>query len=178
MPASISTALLAIPSAREETNVESESSIWIDAGPKGNSMAPGNAGLIGSKKDPADGKAQKRAVTLKLFATTMELVRLRGKVDQCHQEREQARGQGGGQKGQVKADRANAAKIELAQRPGGAEGSGGMLGRADLRVVLDAAAVERRGWVKVGGRASSRNYLQLLLVPPCVRTPFISLRLR
>ena len=50
--------------------------------------------------------------------------------------------------------------------------------RRGLRVGWDAAAVERGGWVKVGGRASSRNYLQLLLVPPCLRTPFLSLRLR
>ena len=28
-----------------------------------------------------------------------------------------------------------------------------------------------RVWVKVGRRASSRNYLQLLLVLPCLRTP-------
>ena len=52
-------ALLAVPPARDETNEESESSIRIDAGPEGNSMAPGNAGLIGLKKDPADGEAQK-----------------------------------------------------------------------------------------------------------------------
>ena len=35
----------------------------------------------------------------------------------------------------------------------------------------NAAAVEREGWVKVGGRASSRYYLLLLLVPLCLRTP-------
>jgi len=37
-------ALLAVTPAREETNVESESSIRIDAGPKANSMAPGERG--------------------------------------------------------------------------------------------------------------------------------------
>ena len=53
-------ALLVVPSAKDETNVESERSIRIDAGPEGNSMAPGNARLIGLKKDPpADGMAQK-----------------------------------------------------------------------------------------------------------------------
>ena len=35
-----------------------------------------------------------------------------------------------------------------------------------------------RGWVRVGGRAGSRIYLQLLLVPPGPRTPSLKLRLR
>ena len=36
----------------------------------------------------------------------------------------------------------------------------------------------KRGWVRVGGRAGSRIYLQLLLVPPGPRTPSLKLRLR
>ena len=35
----------------------------------------------------------------------------------------------------------------------------------------------RKSWVKVGRRTGSRNYLQLLLVPPCLRTSFFKLLL-
>jgi len=79
-----------------------------------------------------------------------------------------------------KADRANAAIIEYDQGPGGAAEAGGVMGclGEDLRGGWDAVAAERRGWVKVGGRASSRIFLQLLLVPPRLRTPCLSLRLR
>ena len=51
-------------------------------------------------------------------------------------------------------------------------------GQRRLRGGCGAAAVEMRGWVRVGGRAGSRIYLQLLLVPPGPRTPSLKLRLR
>ena len=55
---------------------------------------------------------------------------------------------------------------------------GAWAGKRRLRGGCGAAAVEMRGWVRVGGRAGSRIYLQLLLVPPGPRTPSLKLRLR
>ena len=84
-------------------------------------------------------------------------------------------------KTKFKADQANAAEIESAQRPDGAAGSVvGCLGeeaRSEGRMGRGGGGEGGLG-EGGGGRANSRNYLQLLLVPPCLRTPFLSLRLR
>ena len=52
-------ALLAVLSARDVTNAESEISIRKEAGPEGNSLALGNVGLIGLEEARFDGEAQK-----------------------------------------------------------------------------------------------------------------------
>ena len=118
-------ALLAVTSAREETNVESESSIRIGAGPKVNSMAPGNAGLIGLQKDPADGKAQKcieaqASGNAEAVCDDYGVGEVAGAkpIKVIKKENRAA-----AKKAKFKADRANAAEIESAQRPVGAAGS-------------------------------------------------------
>ncbi len=55
----VRTALLAVLSARDVTNVESDISIRKDAGPEANSLALGNVGLIDVKEARVDGEAQK-----------------------------------------------------------------------------------------------------------------------
>ena len=159
-------ALLAVPPARDETNVESESSIRIDAGPEGNSMAPRNAGLIGLKKDPADGEAQKcieaqaggNAEAVCDDDGTGEVAGAKPIKVVKKENRAAAK------KAKLKADRANAAKIELAQRPGGAAGSVvGCLGeeaRSEGRVGRSGGG-EGGGWVKVGVFLDEKNVCYL-----------------
>ena len=104
-----------MPSAKDKTNVESESLIRIDAGPEGNSMAPGNAGLIGLKKDPTDGEAQKyieaqaggNAEAVYDDDGTGEVAAAKP-IKVIKKENRAA-----AKKAKFKADRANAAKIEL-----------------------------------------------------------------
>ena len=75
-------ALLAVLSARDVTNAESEISIRKDAGPEGNSLALGNVGLIDLKEPglmarPRSVSRPKRVVSLKLLAMFMETAKLR-----------------------------------------------------------------------------------------------------
>ena len=77
----------------------------------------------------------------------------------------------------------HAAKIELIQSPGEATvwsvmGCLGEEATSDGRVGRGGGGNESRGWVKVGRRTGSRNYLQLLLVSPCLRTPNFKFFLR
>jgi hypothetical protein len=147
---------------------------------RANSMAPGNAGLIGLTQPmarPRNASRPKRAVTLKLFAMTMELVKLRGRS------RSRSSRKRTGRRPRRPSSRPTEPMQRKLSRLSALTGRRGVwwdawARRRGLRVGWDAAAVERGGWVKVGGRASSRNYLQLLLDPPCIRTPFLSLRLR
>ena len=88
-------------------------------------MAPGNAGLIGLKKDPANGKAQKcieaqAGGNAEAGCDDYGAGEVAGaKPIKVIKKKNRA----AAKKATFKADRANAAKIELAQRPGGAAGS-------------------------------------------------------
>ena len=126
---------------------------------------------------PRSASRPKRAVSLKLFAMTMELVRLRGR----------SRSRSSSKRTGRRPRRPSSRPTEPMQRKlswlSALAGRRGVwwdawARRRGMRVGWDAAALERGGWVKVCGRASSRNYLQLLLAPPCLRTPFLSLHRR
>ena len=73
-------ALLAVLSARDVTNVESDISIRKDAGPEGNSLALGNVVLIDLKRPglmarPRSVSRPKRVVSLKLLEMFVETAR-------------------------------------------------------------------------------------------------------
>jgi len=118
-------ALLAVLSARDVTNVESDILIRKDAGPEGNSLALGNVGLIDVKEARVDGEAQK--------CIEAQAGGIAEAVGDVHGDGEvvvakpamvtKKDNRAAAKKAKFKADRAKAANIELAQRLCGAAGS-------------------------------------------------------
>jgi hypothetical protein len=175
-------ALLAVLSARDVTNVESDILIRKDAGPEGNSLALGNVGLIDVKEARVDGEALK--------CIEAQAGGIAEAVGDVHGDGEvvvakpamvtKKDNRAAAKKAKFKADRAKAANIELAQRLCGAAGSVrsglGEEATSEGRLGRGSGGEERLG--EGGGEGQFQIFFATAIGTSHLRTPCLSLRLR